>query len=105
MHSLPVLSLFVYGGLLILGGLIGFLKAKSKASLIAGSVSGLLACLLGGLASSGWPYAHHAGLVLALALFALMGKRFYFSKKFMPAGFTTVLSLVVAGIQAWAVLA
>ena len=40
--NLPVLVISLYGLLSLVGGIIGYVKAKSRPSLIAGSVSGLV---------------------------------------------------------------
>ena len=44
---------FIFGALTILGGVIGFVKAGSKASLIAGGISGLLILIAAWLVMSG----------------------------------------------------
>ncbi|KAA8495882.1 Transmembrane protein 14C [Porphyridium purpureum] len=74
------------GALVAAGGLLGFVKANSKPSLIAG---GVLGGLLGVAAFVGAPFGLAASSVLA----ALMGVRFINSKKLMPSGLITVLAL------------
>lgn len=71
--TLPALIVGLYGLLSLVGGAIGFVKARSLPSLIAGSLSGLvlLACAAG--VQHGRREAAWAGLVIALAL----GGRFY----------------------------
>ena len=81
------------------GGLIGFLKAKSKASLIAGSVSGLLLGLAGALILLDYARAG-AGLALVLSI-ALLGRfapAFAKTKKVMPAGIMVALSLIAVAL-------
>jgi uncharacterized membrane protein (UPF0136 family) len=95
--SFPVLLLYVYGALLILGGLMGYVKAKSVPSLVAGVVCGVIALLLGYYYP--WQFAPEAALLLALLLIVIMGRRYLRTKKLMPAGLVVILSLVVAVVQ------
>ena len=62
----------LYGLLSLIGGVIGYAKAKSTASLIAGSVSGLLliACAIG------VQRGHHASALLAGLVAISLGGRF-----------------------------
>jgi uncharacterized membrane protein (UPF0136 family) len=86
--------LFAFGVLAIAGGAIGYIKAKSKPSLIAGGISGVLLLVAGWLV--GTPNAT-AGLVLgsliSLALLGRFGPAFRNTKKVMPAGVMAVLGL------------
>ena len=97
MFEFTRIFLFIFGGLTVVGGAIGFAKAGSKASLIAGAISGIL------LQVAGWLMGGEratAGLVLGLVVSLLLAGRFVpaflKSKKFMPAGMMSVLS--VAGL-------
>jgi uncharacterized membrane protein (UPF0136 family) len=89
--------LYVYGAFLIFGGVMGYVKARSTPSLIAGVVCGLIAIFLGYRYQ--WHYAPYAALILALILIFLMGRRFLRTRKPMPALLIVVLSLVVAAVQ------
>jgi uncharacterized membrane protein (UPF0136 family) len=95
--SFPVLLLYIYGVLLILGGLMGYIKAKSVPSLVAGGVCGVIALLLGYYYT--WHFAPHAAFLLALLLIVMMGRRYLNSRKIMPAGLIVVLSIIVAIVQ------
>ncbi len=83
------LVLWVYIGLLVVGGLIGFIKAGSKASLIASVSFGavLTLCALGVIFK---PYV--ADIVLAILL-VFFGMRFAKTKKYMPSGMMLVVTL------------
>ncbi len=84
----PSLILWIYIGLLVLGGLMGFLKAKSKPSLIASAVfAGALALVNTGVIN--WPPAADVLLGILILVFAL---RFAKTKKFMPAGMMIILT-------------
>ena len=97
-----LIVLGIYAALLILGGVIGFLKARSVPSLIAGVVSGLIAigCIV--ISST---YNENGGfaiaLCLAIALFLFFGPKAVSAKKFMPAGLMTLASTVVIAIMVW----
>ncbi|GAA5836087.1 hypothetical protein JCM9279_002189 [Rhodotorula babjevae] len=85
---------FASSGLIALGGLLGFVKRGSYASLIAGSGSG---ALLGyGVQLQRANPANVQLLVSVSALLAMvMGMRFIRGRKFMPAGLVTLLSLAL----------
>lgn len=91
-------AVIIYGILVFTGGLIGYLQAKSKASLIAGGASGAILMAIGWLMLQGVAAAPYAALLTAIALAALFGKRFAEKKKFMPAGLMLVLSLLMVGL-------
>lgn len=95
----------VYGVLLIVGGVMGFVKAKSRASLIAGTVSGLVAFAALGIAAT---YNASGGFALALALgiamFLFFGPRAMTSRKFMPSGLMVLASAVVIGVMVWSIV-
>ena len=86
---------FIFGGLTILGGVMGFVKAGSRASLIAGGVSGALILVAAWLVMTG---RVQNGLILGLVVSSLLELRFFpafvKTKKFMPAGMMTGLSVI-----------
>jgi uncharacterized membrane protein (UPF0136 family) len=98
----PVLILYIYGILLIVGGLMGYLKARSVPSLVAGLVCGFIALFLG--YRYAWHFAPHAAFILALVLIILMGRRYLSTRKPMPALLIVVLSIVVAVVQIYVLL-
>jgi uncharacterized membrane protein (UPF0136 family) len=90
--------ILVYIALLLVGGIMGFVKAGSKASLIASTIS---AAVLALFVFNVLPFIYHwIVLVLLLALFAVRwGKK----GKFMPNGFMvliTILALIAPMILA-----
>ncbi len=93
----PCLVLYVYGVLLILGGAMGYAKARSVPSLVAGVVCGVIAILLG--LDYTWHFAPIAALVLAVVLILLMGRRYLNTRKAMPALLIVALSVLVALVQ------
>jgi uncharacterized membrane protein (UPF0136 family) len=74
---------YLFGIVAIVGGALGYARAKSKASLIAGGVSGAL-LIVAGLLSPSLP-----GLILALLVSLLLlvhfGRSYAAKKKPMPA--------------------
>ena len=92
----PTTVLWIYIGLLVIGGIIGYLKAKSQVSLITSLVfAGLLALCAVNLFVPGVEYAL---LGLLLVVFCI---RFLKTKKFMPSGMlmsVTILTLVLYAI-------
>jgi uncharacterized membrane protein (UPF0136 family) len=79
--------LWVYIVLLVAGGLMGFLKAGSKASLIASVVFAIPLVL----AALGIVPAIVADVCLGLLL-VVFGKKYFKGRKFMPSGLMTILS-------------
>ena len=82
---------WVYGALVLIGGVMGWVKARSKPSLISGVVFGAALILTGFWMPVGRWIA--AGLAAALAV--VMGVRYAQTKKVMPSGVMTALSAVV----------
>ena len=93
----------IFGLLTIIGGVIGFVKAGSTASIIAGSISGILLFVAAFLL----PQNLAIGLILAGVVSILLAGRFIpaFLKtgQAMPAGLMSVLSVlgVIVAIFAW----
>ncbi len=87
-------TLVVYAILLLVGGLIGFIKAGSRPSLIAGTIGGALALVASGLmvrdVRGVW-----LGIVLSLLMMVVFAIRFGKGRKFMPSGLLGIVSLVV----------
>lgn len=92
----PETILWIYIVLLVLGGLIGFLKAKSRVSLIT---SVAFAIVLGICAMDILPIEVSWGILSFLALFFLL--RFMKNKKFMPGGMMTLLTIVTIIAVVW----
>lgn len=93
----------VFGLLTIAGGVMGYVKAGSNISLIAGSICGILLLLAAYLL----PENLTAGLVTALVVSLLLAvqflPKFIQTGKVMPAGMMTLLSVVgiVLAVAAW----
>uniref|UniRef100_A0A7C9CI54 Uncharacterized protein n=1 Tax=Opuntia streptacantha TaxID=393608 RepID=A0A7C9CI54_OPUST len=88
-----------YGLILLVGGLIGYVKKRSLASLAGGAGAGLLLILAGYLSLKAFEkrknsyFALIVETVIAAGLTYVMGRRYMETSKIMPAG-------VIAGISA-----
>ncbi|GAA5967308.1 hypothetical protein JCM11641_000508 [Rhodosporidiobolus odoratus] len=85
---------FVSSGLITFGGLMGFLKRGSVASLVAGGGSGALLAY-GVKRQQTNPRDVQIIVGVAALLAVVMGLRFARGRKFMPAGLVTLLSLTL----------
>jgi len=92
----PETILWIYIVLLVLGGLVGFLKAKSRISLVTSVAFGIV---LGICAVGILPIRVSWGILSFLALFFLL--RFLKSRKFMPSGMMTLLTFVTIISVVW----
>uniref|UniRef100_A0A3P9LQR6 Transmembrane protein 14C n=1 Tax=Oryzias latipes TaxID=8090 RepID=A0A3P9LQR6_ORYLA len=92
-----------YATLVASGGVIGYVKAGSVPSLAAGLLFGGLAGF-GAYQISNDPNNVWVSLATSGALTAVMGKRFYGSRKFMPAGLIAGASLLMVGKLSLALL-
>lgn len=92
MHSALLVSLSLYAVLVLVGGIIGFVKANSRASLIAGLVSAALLGVSAGLVASGSArWGAGLGALAALALIGRFLPAFRKTRKVMPAGLVVVM--------------
>ncbi|XP_010903863.1 transmembrane protein 14C [Esox lucius] len=87
---------YSYAALVSIGGIIGFVKAGSVTSLVAGLFFGALAGI-GAYLTSRSPKNVWLSLGTSGTLALVMGMRFLNSWKFMPAGLMTVASLLMLG--------
>jgi len=91
--------LAVYAVLLAVGGVIGYTKAASMPSLIAGLGSALAAIVALVLSFQNTNMGMGLGCAVALLLLLFFGYRFAVkTRKFMPAGLLAVVSVVVLAV-------
>ncbi|XP_061777914.1 transmembrane protein 14C [Nerophis ophidion] len=92
-----------YAALVASGGVIGYVKAGSVPSLAAGLLFGGLAGV-GAYQVSNDPRNVWLSLATSGTLTGIMGKRFYGSRKFMPAGLVAGASLLMVAKLSMALL-
>jgi uncharacterized membrane protein (UPF0136 family) len=103
MIGLARIYFIIFGALTIIGGVIGYVKASSTASIIAGSIAGILLLIAAWLI----PGNLVPGLVLALVIsIALAGRfvpAFIRTGHLMPAGLMSILSVIgiIVALVTW----
>ena len=88
-----VVAAIAYGILVIVGGIIGYVQAQSKASLISGIISGLLLIIAGVMQLQGQGLGLILAIVVTIALIIVFALRLAKTRKFMPAGLMTALGV------------
>ena len=93
----------IFGLLTIAGGVMGYVKAGSTASLIAGSISGVLLLVAAFLLPGQLVVGLALGGLVSLLLAAQFVPAFFRTGKMMPAGLMSLLSIlgIVFTIAAW----
>jgi len=93
----------IFGTLTIIGGVIGYVKAASLPSLIAGSITGVLLLVAGALLPEYRAIGLATGLVISLLLAAQFIPKFFRTRKVMPAGLMSILSVIgiIVALLAW----
>lgn len=93
----------VFGLLTIVGGLVGYLKAGSTISLIAGGICGALLLVAAWLLPGNIAVGLGLALLISIALAGQFIPKFISTGKPMPAGMMSLLSAlgVIVAIVAW----
>lgn len=95
MNSFADVVLWIYILLLLAGGLFGFLKARSKVSLITSTVSAAILALCA-LRIVFQPYMADVVMVALLIVFSI---RLAKTKKFMPSGMMLVVTAIALALH------
>jgi len=90
----PELIIWIYIVLLLIGGVMGFLKGKSKVSLIMSSVFAAVFALI----NLKMIVVAHLTDILLCALLIVFAMRLAKTRKFMPAGLMIILTGVALGL-------
>lgn len=96
----PETILWLYLVVLLAGGVVGLVKGKSKISLIMSLVFGALLVL----AALGHLGSVFAGDVILVVLTVVFARRFQKTRKFMPAGIMTLLTIAALLVRAMMLL-
>src|SRR6187200_3246205 len=93
----------IFGLLTIAGGIIGYVKAGSVASIIAGSITGVLLLVAAFLVPEHRVAGLATALIISLLLAAQFAPKFLRTGRVMPAGMMSVLSVIgtIVAIIAW----
>jgi uncharacterized membrane protein (UPF0136 family) len=95
--NLSIIAVIAYGVLAIGGGIMGYLKSQSQASLISGITSGVLLLIAGGLQLAGQDWGKFLGMAIASALIIVFVIRLVKTRKFMPAGIMIIAGVATLG--------
>jgi len=97
------LYFLIFGALTILGGVIGYVKAGSVPSIIAGAITGVLLLVAGALLPEHRAAGLAAAFIVSLFLAAQFVPKFIRTGKVMPAGLMSILSVIgiVVAVVAW----
>jgi uncharacterized membrane protein (UPF0136 family) len=86
-------SILVYGVVVLLGGVMGYVKAKSQVSLFSGVGSGIALLVAWFICRQSPGVGMGLATFLGLVLFIVFVIRFSKTRAFMPAGLMTLFSL------------
>lgn len=92
--NLSIIAAFLYGILAIAGGIIGYTQARSRVSLLSGSISGLLLILAAYLQLQGQTWGSILAVLVSGVLVVVFAFRLAKTRKFMPAGLMTILGML-----------
>src|SRR5438477_9887597 len=93
----------IFGILTVVGGVVGYIKAGSVASIIAGSITGVLLLVAAFLLPEHRAIGLATALIVSLLLAAQFVPKFLKTGRVMPAGMMSILSAIgiIAVIVAW----
>ncbi|MBN4001421.1 TMEM14 family protein [Nostoc sp. LPT] len=97
--NLGIVAAFAYGILAIAGGIIGYIQAKSRVSLLSGSISGLLLILAAYFQLQGQTWGAISAVLVTVVLVVVFAFRLVKTRKFMPAGLMTILGLLALAVM------
>ena len=98
MQDLAKNSLVILSILVLLGGILGYAKAKSRASLVAGIISSSLLAAAFMLTQTQASLGILFGLVVTICLIIVFAIRLKKTRKFMPGGLMLSLCLLETSI-------
>jgi len=96
--NLAILAVLLYGLLALVGGITGYAKAGSQASLISGSLSGVFLAIAAIAAWQGQAWGLGLAIAIAALLVAVFIVRLVKTRKLMPASLMIVAGLVTLAL-------
>jgi uncharacterized membrane protein (UPF0136 family) len=104
-HSMEATKIYfiVFGALTIVGGVVGYAKAGSVASVIAGSITGVLLLVAAFLLPEHRAVGLATAFIVSLLLAAQFIPKFARTGRVMPAGLMSILSVIgiIVALVAW----
>ena len=94
MNLVAISATIAYGLLSGLGGIWGYLKSKSKPSLIAGCLSAILLLIAGAMQIQGASAGLAIAKIVVLLLAAVFTVRLVKTGKFMPSGIMLIAGII-----------
>jgi uncharacterized membrane protein (UPF0136 family) len=94
------LYLYIYAALMIVGGVMGYKKAGSKASLYAGVLSGIFTLVATYMTQTNPALGYGLMTGISLILTFTFLKRLMATKKFMPSGMLLILTIIAGVLSA-----
>ena len=91
---MAIIATLTYGIICLIGGLVGYFKARSKVSLLWGSISGILLLVCTYLQGQGYNWALAIAWGITLILVVVFLTRLTITGNFMPAGVMAILGIV-----------
>ena len=99
--TVAAVTALVYGALVLAGGIMGFKKAGSRPSLVAGIASQALLLLAALLLFLGRSSGAYLAMLVAAVLLVFFGMRWMKHRKFMPAGLMSLASVAALLLLVW----
>lgn len=100
-NDVNVISIIIFALLVFIGGIIGFIKGKSKASLIAGIISALLLLWCANTTHNHSEQGILRTFLVVAILEGIFVVRLIKTRKFMPSGLMLVLSILEQVFLLW----
>lgn len=91
-------SILIYGVLVLLGGVMGYVKVKSQMSLYSGVGSGVALLVAWFISRQNPQVGLGVASAIGLVLFVVFVKRFSVTRAFIPAGMMMVFSLAATAL-------
>ncbi|MBZ8182474.1 TMEM14 family protein [Oscillatoria salina] len=96
--NLGAIAALIYGIVALVGGIFGYVKVKSKPSLISGTISGTLLIFSAVAQFVGYSWGLIFAALLTGILIVVFIMRLMKTKKFMPAGLMGILGVVALAV-------